>query len=229
MTWNPTTGCTKISKGCKFCYAEVMTRRLQAIGQEKYRNGFILTMHPEMLQLPYQWKKPKVIFVNSMSDLFHERVPLSFIQQVFNVMNDNRHHIFQLLTKRAERLSELRPQLNWSPNIWIGVTIESGEYKYRADLLRNINATIRFISCEPLIGPIDDLNLDGIDWLIAGGESGRTPRPIQQDWVQSLQKQCEEADVSFFFKQWGGTNKKKNGRLLNGKIFDNRPSLILSK
>jgi protein gp37 len=214
-TWNPTTGCTKISAGCKFCYAEVLSRRLQAMGQNKYINGFQLTMHPETLQLPYQWKNPKVIFVNSMSDLFHDDIPQSYIQEVFNVMNDNRHHVFQILTKRAERLSELSPQLNWGTNIWMGVTIEREDYKYRADLLRNIGAEIKFISCEPLIGPINDLNLEDIDWLIAGGESGRTPRPIEKTWVESLQYQCESKNVAFFFKQWGGTNKKKNGRSLN--------------
>ncbi len=225
ITWNPTTGCTKISAGCKFCYAEVMANRLQAMGQDKYKDGFKLTMHPETLLMPYQWKKSKVIFVNSMSDLFHENVPLSFIQNVFHVMNDNQQHIFQILTKRANRLAELGPQLNWSSNIWMGVTIECGDYIYRADLLRSVNASIKFISCEPLIGPIEGLNLKGIDWLIVGGESGRTPRPIQKSWVESLQHQCESYLTAFFFKQWGGINKKKSGRILNGKIYNERPSL----
>ncbi len=228
MTWNPTTGCSKVSAGCRFCYAEVMAKRLYGMGVEKYKNGFEITLHPDTLSIPYEWKKPKIIFVNSMSDLFHEKVPLSYIKEVFKVMNDNRRHVFQVLTKRAERLAEVNSKLNWTSNIWMGVTVENNDFKYRIDHLRNTGAFTKFLSCEPLIGPVTNIDFKNIDWLIAGGESGRTPRPINENWVTSLQQQCEKAGVSFFFKQWGGFNKKKNGRMLNGKVYNETPQLELT-
>ena len=227
LTWNPSTGCTKISDGCKYCYAEVMARRLQAMGQPKYKKGFRLTLHEDSLELPSSWKKPRMIFVNSMSDLFHEEMPFGFIQKVFDVMNANPHHIFQVLTKRADVLAEYDHYLNWTENIWMGVTIENKKYLDRLDELRFTSAFIKFLSCEPLLGPLDDLNLSGIDWVIVGGESGRNPRPIQKKWVEQIQYECQTQNVSFFFKQWGGRNKKKNGKLLNGKVFQEMPAGIL--
>lgn len=223
MTWNPTTGCTKISQGCKFCYAELMSRRLHAMGLEKYKDNFRLRVHPESLGIPYSWKKPKMVFVNSMSDLFHEDVPESFIEQVFGVMRDNPQHIFQVLTKRAERLARLSPLLDWSANIWMGVSVEDKNVKERISLLRDTHAKIKFLSLEPLLGPLGTLNLEKIDWVIVGGESGATPRPMESDWVLSIQEQCERKGVPFFFKQWGGRNKKKNGRTLKGMIFNEMP------
>ena len=224
MTWNPTTGCNKVSQGCKFCYAEVMSRRLKAMGLEKYANGFELTLHPDTLQIPYSWKKPQVVFVNSMSDLFHEKVPLSYIQQVFEVMNDNPQHIFQVLTKRAYLLYEYHRELNWSENIWMGVSVEDERVLDRVDFLRGTNAKVKFLSCEPLIGPLPSLTLNGIDWVIVGGESGRKPRPMKQEWAEEIQQKCEIFGVPFFFKQWGGFNKKKAGRLLNGKTYSEMPA-----
>ena len=209
MTWNPTTGCNKVSAGCKFCYAEVMAKRLKGMGVKKYENGFKLTLHEDSLNDPYSWKKPRLIFVNSMSDLFHENIPLSFIQKIFYVMNDNPHHVFQILTKRAERLLELNEKLEWGHNIWMGVTVENSKVVHRIDLLRRTKARVKFLSCEPLISSIPDMNLEGIDWVIVGGESGRTPRPIEEEWVIDIKKQCKKAKAKFFFKQWGGVNKKK--------------------
>lgn len=223
MTWNPVTGCTKISAGCKFCYAEVMSRRLKAMGVEKYKDGFKLRMHEEALNIPYTWKKQKVVFVNSMSDLFHKDVPLEFIQKVFKVMNENGQHTFQVLTKRADRLLELHEQLNWTHNIWMGVSVEDSRVMSRIDLLRQTNARTKFLSCEPLIGPLHDMNLQNIDWVIVGGESGRKARPMDADWVLDIMDQCTAANVAFFFKQWGGTNKKKTGRILNGQTYDEMP------
>lgn len=224
MTWNPTTGCTKISPGCKFCYAEIMTRRLKAMGIEKYSDGFKkVKVHIDQLTIPYRWKKSKVVFVNSMSDLFHKDVPTEFIQKVFAVMNDNPQHIFQVLTKRAERLYELHSQLEWSPNIWMGISIESEKEKERIDFLRKTNAQVKFLSCEPLIGPLPNLNLQGIDWVIVGGESGWKPRPMETEWVINIKDQCEKSSVAFFFKQWGGKSKKKTGRTLEGKIYNDMP------
>lgn len=227
-TWNPITGCTKISTGCKFCYAEVMARRLKAMGQEKYRNGFKLTLHPETLQEPFSWKKPKMIFVNSMSDLFHKDVPIDYIQQVFQVIKSNPQHVFQILTKRADilRYYDSEGWLEWSHNLWMGVTVENSETMHRIDNLRNTDARVKFLSCEPLLSSLPDMNLKNIDWVIAGGESGRTPRPMNEEWVIDIKEQCEKANVAFYFKQWGGTNKKKNGRLLNGKKYDNMPELL---
>jgi protein gp37 len=224
MAWNPSTGCTKISEGCKYCYAEIMAKRLKGMGHDKYRNGFKLTLHENTLKIPYSWKKSKLIFVNSMSDLFHEDMPLSFIQKVFEVMNENPNHIFQVLTKRADMLSEYNHYLDWTENIWMGVTVENEKYLSRLDDLRFSSACVKFVSCEPLLGPIDDLDLTGIDWVIVGGESGRNPRPMKKEWVETIQQQCEVQQVPFFFKQWGGRNKKKNGSMLNGRVFREMPS-----
>lgn len=224
-TWNPTTGCTKISAGCKNCYAAVLAKRLQAMGQKKYRNGFKLTLHPDTLKDPYKWKKPRVVFVNSMSDLFHKDVPVYFIQQVFEVMNNTPQHTYQVLTKRSDRLVELSPFLNWTPNIWMGVSVEDGRVIERINDLRLCGARTKFLSCEPLIGSLPDLNLDGINWMIVGGESGAKARPMQIEWVEDLQQQCAVNDVPFFFKQWGGKNKKKAGRLLNGRTYDDMPKV----
>ncbi|HEY1031190.1 MAG TPA: phage Gp37/Gp68 family protein [Flavipsychrobacter sp.] len=223
MTWNPTTGCTKISAGCKYCYAEVMAKRLQAMGIEKYKDAFAVRTHSDALNVPYQWKSSKVVFVNSMSDLFHPQIPLDFIQKVFKVMNENPQHVFQVLTKRADRLLELHNKLRWTHNIWMGVSVENQKVVDRIDFLRQTNARVKFLSCEPLIGALPNMNLQGIDWVIVGGESGRKPRPMDVDWVLDIQQQCEQAQVAFFFKQWGGTNKKKTGRLLNGRTYDEMP------
>lgn len=222
-TWNPTTGCTKISSGCKNCYAERMALRLQSMGVKKYRDGFNLKIHSEVLEEPYSWRKPRTVFVNSMSDLFHENMPFDFIQRVFKVMNDNPMHTFQVLTKRADILSKYSNELVWSKNIWMGVTVENQENVSRVDFLRNVDANVRFISIEPLIGEIKDLNLEGIDWVIVGGESGPGARPIKEKWVVSLKEQCLNQNTHFFFKQWGGVNKKKNGRLLDGQTWDEMP------
>ena len=222
--WNPVTGCTKVSPGCKHCYAERMARRLKAMGQPNYANGFELTLHEHVLELPLRWKSPQVVFVNSMSDLFHEDVPLEFIQRVFAVMRRAHWHTFQVLTKRAERLAELDPQLDWPPNVWMGVSIETSEYHHRTDSLRQTRATTRFLSLEPLLGPLPALNLDGVDWVIVGGESGPGARPMEAAWVRDLRDQCAAARVPFFFKQWGGVRKKENGRMLDGMAWDAMPA-----
>jgi len=200
-----------------------MSKRLKAMGVAKYRDGFKVRTHPEALDIPYAWKKPKIVFVNSMSDLFHEDVPLEFIKRVFRVMNNNLKHTFQVLTKRAERLLEVHGELEWTNNIWMGVSVENEKAASRIDCLRKTNAGIKFLSCEPLIGPLPKLNLAKIDWVIVGGESGRNPRPMQSDWVLDIQEQCEKSGVAFFFKQWGGRNKKANGRLLNGRTYNEMP------
>lgn len=226
LTWNPVTGCSKISAGCKFCYAEVMTRRLKAMGVEKYQHGFKkVTIHPEVLAEPYTWKRSKVVFVNSMSDLFHPDVPVEFIQQVFMVMNENPQHVFQVLTKRADLLLKYDQArlLKWTHNIWMGVSVEDERVKHRIDLLRKTKAKTKFLSLEPLIGPLPKMNLKKIDWAIVGGESGRKPRPMDADWVLDIKEQCDKADVAFFFKQWGGTNKKKTGRKLKGRVYNEMP------
>ena len=224
MTWNPTTGCSKISQGCKYCYAEIMTRRLKAMGQEKYSKGFkTVVEHPETLKEPYKWKGRKTVFVNSMSDLFHEDVSLDFIKRVFDVMKDNPQHIFQILTKRSSRLKELNKELTWTNNIWMGVSVEDSEVKYRIKDLQNTTAYIKFLSLEPLIGPLKRLPLKGIDWVIVGGESGFKPREMRGEWVQNILDQCTKKNVAFFFKQWGGKNKKAAGRLLNGQTYDEMP------
>jgi protein gp37 len=224
MTWNPTTGCDKISAGCKYCYAEVMTRRLMAMGIDKYKDGFKVRTHEDSLMTPFEWKKPKVVFVNSMSDLFHPSVPIAFIKKVFHVMNETPQHTYQVLTKRAERLFEIHEQLNWTSNIWMGVSVEDERVTHRIDFLRQTNAKIKFLSCEPLIGPLMNLNLSEIDWVIVGGESGRKARPMQEWWVWDIKQQCQEQEVLFFFKQWGGTNKKKAGRELAGNTYNEMPS-----
>jgi protein gp37 len=224
-TWNPVTGCTKISQGCKHCYAERMAERLQAMGQPNYRNGFRLTLQPRMLELPLRWKQPQRIFVNSMSDLFHKDVPLDYIRQVFDVMRKAHWHRFQILTKRADRLAELNPYLEWPENVWMGVSVEDSKHVDRIDDLRRTGAKLRFLSLEPLLGPLRGLNLQGIDWVIVGGESGPGARPIQESWILEIRDQCRQAGVAFFFKQWGGQNKKKAGRLLDGRTWDEMPEV----
>ncbi len=223
-TWNPTTGCTKISLGCKNCYAERLALRLQAMGNPKYANGFRLTLHEDALDIPLRWKKPRLIFVNSMSDLFHEDIPPDFIRRVFETMQKAHWHIFQVLTKRAERLAELAPQLPWPPNVWMGVTVEEQRYTYRIDLLRTVPAAVRFLSLEPLLGPLPNLNLKGIHWVIVGGESGPGARPMRPEWATDIRDQCLAADVPFFFKQWGGVHKKRAGRLLEGRTWEQMPA-----
>ena len=231
MTWNPTTGCDKISAGCKFCYAEVMTRRLQAMGVDKYKDGFSIRTHESELSKPYSWKKPRVVFVNSMSDLFHKDVPVAFIQKVFKVMRDNPQHVFQVLTKRADilRYYDSEGWLQWSHNIWMGVSVENEKVTDRIAHLQATGARTKFLSCEPLIGPLHELNLEGIDWVIVGGESGRKPRPMQPEWVTDLRNQCQQSGTAFFFKQWGGTNKKKSGRLLEGQTWSEMPDRLSSE
>jgi len=226
-TWNPVSGCSKISPGCAHCYAERMARRLQAMGQYRYRDGFKVTLHPEAVEEPYGWKKPRVVFVNSMSDLFHEEVPVEFIQQIFSVMNRCSQHTFQILTKRSQRLLKLAPRLDWTDNIWMGVTVENRDYLYRIDHLRQVGAQVLFLSLEPLLGPLDDLTLNGIDWVIVGGESGPQARPMKKEWVLSIQSKCGKDNVPFFFKQWGGVQKKKAGRLLMGRTWDQVPPGIV--
>ncbi len=222
-TWNPVTGCTKVSPGCKHCYAERMAKRLKAMGQTNYRNGFQVTLHPHMLELPLRWRKPQRIFVNSMSDLFHDKVPRDYIVQVFDVMRRADWHQFQVLTKRSERLRELAPDLDWPPNVWMGVSVENDKYVSRIDDLRHTGAQTKFLSLEPLLGPLPGLDLKGIDWVIVGGESGPGARPMDALWVVDIQRQCAKAKVPFFFKQWGGVNKKRTGRELNGQTYDEMP------
>ncbi|MBN2425788.1 MAG: phage Gp37/Gp68 family protein [Calditrichaceae bacterium] len=228
MSWNPTTGCDKVSTGCKFCYAETMARRLKAMGAEKYRNGFKLTLHEDVLDEPYRWKKPRIVFVNSMSDLFHKDIPVEFLQRVFKVMNENPQHVFQILTKRADILADYdkRNLVNWTHNIWMGVTVENSDFLQRIELLRQTKARVKFLSCEPLLGPLYNINLKKIDWVIVGGESGRKPRPMQAEWVVDIKEQCARNGTAFFFKQWGGINKKKSGRLLEGRIYDDMPEIL---
>ena len=223
-TWNPTTGCTKISQGCKNCYAEIMAKRLQSMGIEKYKNGFKITLHKDVLNAPKKWKS-SVIFVNSMSDLFHENIPIDFIIEVFNVMNDCKQHSFQVLTKRSNLLVDYNKYLTWQENIWMGVSVENENEVGRIDDLRKCDAKIKFLSLEPLLGPLPNLNLEGIDWVIVGGESGKKARPIYESWVLDIRDQCQSANVHFFFKQWGGKNKKNAGRLLEGKTYDNMPEI----
>jgi len=226
MTWNPVTGCTKTSAGCRNCYAERMARRLRAMGQPNYRNGFRVTLHPHVVNKPLELKKPRVIFVNSMSDLFHESIPETFIQDVFDVMRRANWHHFQVLTKRAERLAELSSRIEWPQNVWMGVSVENQNQVARVGHLRSTAAAVKFLSIEPLIGPIQTLNLAGIDWVIVGGESGPRSRPIEEKWVIEIKRRCLEARVPFFFKQWGGFNKKKNGRQLQGRTWDEMPAIV---
>jgi len=221
-TWNPVTGCTKVSPGCAHCYAERFSKRLKAMGRLRYRNGFLAT-HEDVVTAPLRWKKPRLVFVNSMGDLFHEEVPESFVASVFQVMNRTPRHTYQVLTKRSVRLASIAPALRWSQNIWMGVSVEDGDYLNRAENLRKIPAKVRFLSLEPLLGPLPDLDLEGIQWVIVGGESGPGARPMRPEWVARIRDRCLEAGVPFFFKQWGGVNKKKTGRLLDGRIWDQMP------
>ncbi|MGA7414891.1 MAG: phage Gp37/Gp68 family protein [Bryobacteraceae bacterium] len=222
-TWNPVTGCTKISPGCKHCYAERMAKRLKAMGQNNYANGFELTLHPHMLELPLKWRQPSQIFVNSMSDLFHKNVPVSYIENVFDIMRRAHWHQYQVLTKRSERLRQLAPKLSWEPQIWMGVSVENDDHLYRIDDLCNTGARIKFLSLEPLLGPLRELNLRHIDWVIVGGESGPGARPMHPDWVRQIRDQCLRAKVPFFFKQWGGPVKSRTGRILDGRTWEEMP------
>jgi protein gp37 len=222
-TWNPVTGCTKISLGCANCYAERMAKRLHAMGQPNYAHGFKVTTHPHVLDMPLHWRKPQMVFVNSMSDFFHESVPTEFIVRAFDVMVKANRHTYQILTKRSERLLALSNMLPWQPHIWMGVTVESADYAYRIDHLRRSGARVKFLSLEPLLGPLPDLNLSGIDWVIVGGESGPGARPMDEAWVRDIHKQCSKASVPFFFKQWGGVMKKRAGRELDGRTWDEMP------
>lgn len=229
MTWNPTTGCDKLSAGCKYCYAEEMTRRLRAMGQEKYSEGFNFRMHESALNIPYSWKKPHTVFVNSMSDLFHKSISLEFVQRVFEVMNNTPQHTYQILTKRGDVLERFAPHLNFTPNIWMGVSVEDQRVVSRIDSLKSVKAHVRFLSLEPLLGPLPNLDLSDIHWVIVGGESGRKARPMEEQWIQEIRLQCERAEVNFFFKQWGGKNKKLAGRILNGRTYDDMPNKVCIK
>jgi protein gp37 len=224
-TWNPLTGCTKVSPGCKHCYAERMAERLRAMGQANYARGFELALHEHALDIPLRWKRPQRVFVNSMSDLFHEEVPEAFIQRVFTVMSEAHWHVFQVLTKRAQRLEELSPRIGWPPNVWMGVSVENQRYLPRVNSLRRTGAAVKFLSLEPLLGPLRGLGLDDIDWAIVGGESGPGARPLEESWVLEIRERCCSAGVPFFFKQWGGPRKKRAGRLLEGRTWDEMPRL----
>ncbi len=222
--WNPTTGCTKISAGCKYCYAERYAIRHQNNPNiDRYKNGFKLTTHTNVLNDPYNWKKPSEIFVNSMSDLFHEDVDLSFIKEVFHVMNNTPRHKYKVLTKRSDRLLKCDPHLPWSENVLMGVTVEDNEHMYRIDDLRKTSAHLKFLSIEPLLEPLDDLDLSGIDWVIVGGESGPQYRRVHSEWVRDIRDKCDELKIPFFFKQWGGKSPKKYGHLLDGKVYQQKP------
>ena len=223
-TWNPVTGCTKVSNGCRNCYAERMTRRLKAMGQPNYLSGFKVKTHKNVLALPLRWKKSRRVFVNSMSDLFHEKVPVKFILEVFQIMSMTPQHSFQVLTKRSENLRKLNQVICWPDNVWMGVTVESSDYLFRIEDLRNTSAKIKFISFEPLLGRIRKVDLQGIDWVIVGGESGPRARPMSSSWVEEIRDQCVKAKTLFFFKQWGGFNKKKTGRILNSRTWDEMPA-----
>jgi len=224
-TWNPLTGCSKISPGCKYCYAERMAKRLQSMGQPNYRDGFKLALHENNIDLPLKWKKPQIIFVNSMSDLFHKDVPIEFILEIFDVMKRAHWHTFQVLTKRAERLEEVSSQITWPDNVWMGVSVENADYTFRIDHLRHTDAKTKFLSLEPLLGPLHHMNLEGINWAIVGGESGPGARTLDPTWVTDIRDQCIRAHVPFFFKQWGGVQKKKAGRILEGKTWDDMPAI----
>jgi protein gp37 len=228
-TWNPVTGCDKCSAGCMNCYMFPLARRLQSMGNASFLNGPEVTLHPRMLDRPLQWKQPKTVFVNSMSDLFHDEVPLHYISKVFQVMEKAYWHRFLILTKRAKRLEELSSNFNWNDNIWMGVSVEDERVAWRIDHLRKVNAKVRFLSLEPLIGPLDSLDLEGIDWVIVGGESGPRCRPMNPDWVRSIRDLCQRQGKLFFFKQWGGRNKHEAGRLLDGRTYDDMPGGTLDK
>ncbi len=225
ITWNPVTGCTKISQGCKHCYAERLSKRLQSMGMQKYRNGFAVTIHVSTLEEPLKWVKPRLVFVNSMSDLFHKSVSPEFIKAVFDIMNRLPQHTFQILTKRPDRVTQLNSALNWTPNIWLGVSIESERWFSRLEKLKKTDAEIKFLSLEPLLEQLPDLSLTGVDWVIVGGESGPGARPIAPDWVKAIRDNCVQSSVPFFFKQWGGALKKRTGRILDGRTWDEMPRL----
>ncbi|WP_158854718.1 DUF5131 family protein [Saccharothrix deserti] len=234
VTWNPTTGCDRISKGCDNCYALALAKRLKAMGTEKYQNdgdprtsgpGFGVALHPDTLDQPYRWRSPRVVFVNSMSDLFHAKVPLEFVRRVFKVMADTPQHTYQVLTKRSARLRKLADKLDWPSNVWMGVSVENSDQLVRVDDLRAVPAAVRFLSCEPLLGPLTELNLEGINWVITGGESGPNARPVDPVWVRQIRDACQEADVAFFHKQWGGRTPKAGGRELDGQTWDEMPRL----
>ena len=223
MTWNPVTGCVKVSQGCKHCYAERMANRLFAMGAARYQDAFKPTLQHDLINLPKRWKKPRVIFVNSMSDLFQEAVPTDFIQRVFETMESCPQHTFQILTKRSERLREIGKSLPWPQNVWMGVSVEDGRVASRITDLVAVPAQLRFLSCEPLLGPLEKLRLRGIHWVIVGGESGPGARPMNPEWVESIHRQCRMQNVPFFFKQWGGVRKDMTGRMLNGRTYDEMP------
>jgi protein gp37 len=232
-TWNPVTGCDRVSPGCEHCYAMSLAKRLKAMGSIKYQNdgdprtsgpGFGVTIHPKALDEPRRWRNPRTVFVNSMSDLFHARVPIAFIRDVFDVCRDTPHHTYQVLTKRSLRLRRVADNLDWPPNLWMGVSLENEAALKRVDHLRNVPAAVRFLSCEPLIGPLDGINLDGIQWVIAGGESGPNHRPMQIGWARGIRDACTDANVAFFFKQWGGRTPKSLGRELDGRLWDEMPN-----
>ncbi len=238
VTWNPTTGCDRISPGCDHCYALTLAKRLKAMGAEKYQAdgdprtsgpGFALTLHEPALALPYRWSGHRTVFVNSMSDLFHARVPLDFVRRVFDVIADTPQHTYQVLTKRSARLPKIADKLDWPANLWLGVSVENEDHLYRVDHLRQVPAAVRFLSCEPLIGPLDALDLDGIGWVITGGESGPNARPLEQEWVRTIRNKCLEAGVPFFHKQWGGRTPKAGGRLLDGKLWNGMPAIPASE
>lgn len=232
VTWNPSTGCDKVSVGCDNCYALTLSRRLKAMGASKYQNdgdprtsgpGFGVTVHPDALRAPHSWKQPRLVFVNSMSDLLHARVPLAFVKEVLQVIADTPQHTYQILTKRSARLRKVADQLDWPDNLWVGVSVENAEAMSRIEDLRKVPAAVRFLSCEPLLGPLDGIDLDRIDWVIAGGESGPRHRPMDSEWVTDLRDACSGAEVPFFFKQWGGRTPKVNGRMLDGRVYDEMP------
>lgn len=222
-TWNPVTGCSKVSAGCQFCYAERLAFRLQAMGQPRYSDGFSVRLHHDLLDLPRRWRTPRLVFVNSMSDLFHEEVPLPFVRRTFQTMVECPQHVFQILTKRSKRLKESAAVLPWPENVWMGVSVEDSRVLSRIEDLLGVPAAVRFLSCEPLIGPLDVLPLDGIDWVIVGGESGPGARPMRREWVLSVMRQCRSRRIPFFFKQWGGARKRAAGRRLNGRTYDELP------
>lgn len=232
-TWNPVTGCDRVSTGCDHCYAMTLAKRLKAMGSAKYQNdgdartsgpGFGVTIHPRALDEPYRWRQPRVVFVNSMSDLFHARVPVGFIRDVFDVCRDTPQHTYQVLTKRSLRLRRVAEKLDWPTNLWMGVSVENGDALSRVDHLRQVPAAVRFLSCEPLLGPLDGINLEGIHWVIAGGESGANYRPVDVNWVRDIRDACNHVDVAFFFKQWGGRTPKALGRELDGRLWDEMPT-----
>jgi protein gp37 len=238
VTWNPTTGCDRISKGCDNCYALALSKRLKAMGTEKYQNdgdprtsgpGFGVTLHPDTLDQPYRWRTARVVFVNSMSDLFHAKVPLDFVRRVFEVMADTPQHTYQVLTKRSTRLRKLADKLDWPANVWMGVSVEDSDQLSRVDDLRSVPAAVRFLSCEPLLGPLTELNLDGIGWVITGGESGPNARPVDPAWVRQIRDACQKADAAFFHKQWGGRTPKAGGRELDGQTWDEMPQLAAAR